>query len=236
MAYLKPGIGTAEQAEIKQYIEQLNGVQDVRFISKEEALNHLKSQMSRQSSLFENLLENPLPDALEIRMIVSEQHWQMIESLAIQVQSLDQVEEVEYGQKWLGRFANIFKLFRFTGFAMGGIFFMATVFIVANTIRLVIYSRREEVEIMKLVGAKDGFIKIPFYIQGLIQGALGALIGLAILFVSFLLICTNVEPELFPSLFQIRFLPPVLLLSIGVCSMLVGWLGCLLSLKQYLKV
>ncbi len=236
MAYLKPGIGTPELAEIKQYIEQIDGVQDVRFISKEEALNHLKSQMNRQSSIFENLLENPLPDALEIRMIVSEQHWQKIESLAIQVQSLDPVEEVEYGQKWLGRFANIVKLFRFTGFAVGGIFLMATVFIVANTIRLVIYSRREEVEIMRLVGAKDSFIKIPFYIQGLIQGALGAFIGLAVLFVSFLFIYTNVEQELFPGFFQIRFLPPYLLVSISVCSMLVGWLGCLLSLKQYLKV
>jgi cell division transport system permease protein len=236
MAYLKPGIGTSKLADIKQSLKVMPGVFEVRFISKQEALQTLKAQMKRQSSLFESLSENPLPDAFEIRILAPENNWEKIESLAVQIESLDQIEEVEYGQKWLGRIIHFFNLFRLAGYALCGIFFIATVFIVANTIRLVIYSRSEEVEIMRLVGATDKFIKIPFYIQSIIQGALGAFIGLAVLFVSFLVLNASVKQGYFSSLFQIRFIPPAVLLSVIGCSMLIGWLGCYLSLKQYLKI
>ena len=162
MAYLAPGAGHADIADLKLAIQSLDSVDKSRFIPKQEALSQLKAQMKYQSSLFENLTENPLPDSFEIRMTASTESWQKIESLAAQIQSLPQIEEVEYGQRWLGRFANLITLFRLAGYAMGALFFMAAIFIVANTIRLVIYSRREEVEIMRLVGATDNFIKIPF--------------------------------------------------------------------------
>jgi cell division transport system permease protein len=106
---------------------------------------------------------------------------------------------------------------------------------VANTIRLVIYSRREEVDIMRLVGATDNFIKVPFYFEGLIQGALGAIIGLGILYLSFFFISSNVDKEFMPGLFRLKFIPPAVLGEILLGSMLVGWLGCYISLKQFLK-
>jgi len=183
MAYLKPDIPEIKIGELERRIQGMDGIRDVRFISKNEALQRLKSQMKRQPSLLENLKENPLPDAFEIRLAESFQNRDRVEMLAERLNSLVQVEDVEYGQIWLGRFMSIINLFRLTGYAMGGLFFLAAVFIVANTIRLVLYSRREEVEIMRLVGATDGFIKAPFYIEGLIQGALGGMIGLTVLFV-----------------------------------------------------
>lgn len=236
MAYLKPEVPEDKFQEIKKEIRGFYGVEDIRFISKEEALESLRDQMKRQSSILDNLAENPLPDAFEIRMIASSQSIEKVEILANQIEHLTSIEDVEYGQSWLGRFTNIFNLFRFAGYTMGCLFFMAVVFIMANTIRLVLYSRREEVEIMRLVGATDHFIKAPFYIEGLILGALGGLIGLVVLFVIYVLISSNVEPDFTSGFFNIRFLSLWMSLGILLGSMLVGWLGCYLSLKQFFKV
>jgi cell division transport system permease protein len=235
MAYLKPGIDNDGLKDLKLAIQALDGVDNIQFISKQEALSRLKAQMAHQASLFENLTQNPLPDSIEIRMTAATDSWQNIDSLAAQIEALPQIDEVEYGQRWVGRFAQIISLFRLAGYAMGTLFFMATIFIVANTIRLVIYSRRDEVEIMRLVGATDNFIKIPFYFEGLIQGALGALIGLVMLYVAFIFVSSNVEKGFFPGLFRFHFLSPTVLLAILMISMLVGWLGCFISLKQFLK-
>ena len=235
MAYLKPGINNEGLKDLKQTIQSLDDVDTVKFIPKQEALNRLKSQMKHQSSLFANLTRNPLPDSIEIRMTATTESWQKIDVLAARVEALLQIDEVEYGQRWIGRFAHIISLFRLAGYAMGTLFFMATIFIVANTIRLVIYSRREEVEIMRLVGATDNFIKIPFYFEGLIQGALGAAIGFTMLYIAFIFVSSSVEKGFFPGLFRFQFLSPALLLAILLVSMLVGWLGCFISLKQFLK-
>ena len=235
MVYLEPNSSEIKIDDIKGKIESMKGVKNVRFISNKEALEQLKNQMKRQSSLLDDLQENPLPDAFEVRLTDDFQSQDKVETLADRLESLSQVNEVEYGQVWLGRFTNLLNLFRLTGYAMGTLFFVATVLIVANTIRLVLYSRREEVEIMRLVGATDGFIRAPFYIEGLIQGALGGIVGLAALFVLFVFISSNVDKGLTSSLFAIRFLSWEAFLGILICSMFVGWMGCFLSLKQFLK-
>ncbi len=236
MAYLKPELSNSKLTDLTRRIQSISGVENVRFVSKKEAFTQLKAQMKRQASLFDNLVENPLPDAFEIQMNAATQTWDKVEFLAAKIEALDEVQEVEYGQRWLGRYTHIFNLFKLTGYAMCGIFIMAAVFIMANTIRLVIYSRRDEIEIMRLVGAAERFIKVPFYFQGLLQGALGAGIGLAVLFFAYLVIASNIEQGLFSGLFQIRFLSPLMLGAIILLSMLVGWFGSYLSLKQYLKV
>ena len=235
MAYLKPDTSQKNFPDIKREIQGIYGVQDVNFISKEEAFKRLKEQMKRQSSILMNLNENPLPDAFEIRMTASSQGGEKVEEIATKIESLPSIEDVEYGQKWLEQFTNIFDLFRLAGYAMGGIFFMAAVFIVANTIRLVIYTRREEIEIMRLVGASERFIKGPFYIEGIIQGTLGGIIGIAALFITFKLISSSVEHSFKYELLNIRFLSPEFYCGIILCSMFVGWLGCYISLKQFLK-
>ena len=235
MVYLKPNSSEMKIGDIKSKIEGMSGVDKVRFISKKEALERLKSQMKRQSSLLDDLQDNPLPDAFEVRLTDDFQNKDKVETLAARLESLSPVGEVEYGQVWLGRFTNILNLFRLTGYAMGALFFVATVLIVANTIRLVLYSRREEIEIMRLVGATDGFIRAPFYIEGVIQGALGGIIGLAALFILYIFILSNVDKGLTSSLFALRFLSWEAFLGILICSMFVGWMGCFLSLKQFLK-
>ena len=235
MAYLNPEVSEKQLLELKQKIQSFPQVQTFTYIPKDEALDILKQQMRRHSSLFDNLKENPLPDAFEIRVAPAAKNAEDIEALATKIGSLKAIEEVEYGQRWLGQFTNVINLFRLTGYALAGLFFMAALFIVANTSRLILYSRREEIEIMRLVGATDGFIKAPFYIQGVIQGALGGLSGLSALLIAYSFVSSNIGHGMSAGISHIRFLSPLFSIGIVFSSMFVGWLGCYLSLQQFIK-
>ncbi|MFZ5570016.1 MAG: permease-like cell division protein FtsX [Thermodesulfobacteriota bacterium] len=235
IAYLDGKTTQIAVSDSKKKILQIEGVSSARFISKDEALEQLKDGLKRQSAIFENLRENPLPDIFEIRLAPAFQHWEKVEILASQIEALPEVESVEYGQQWIGRITGIFNLLRFTGTAMCGVFFMASVFIVANTIRLLFFSKKEEFEIMQLVGATDGFIKAPYYIEGILQGILGGILGLTTLYISYVVVVSNVDQGLASAFIQIRFLPAPIILAIIVGSIFSGWLGCYLSFKQFLN-
>lgn len=235
MAYLHPETDPAMLGGIQKHMEALYGVKKVAFISKAEALTRLREQMKRQRALFDNLDDNPLPDAFEVRLGDAPQDVEKVEELARNLERIPAVADVEYGQRWIGRFSNLIRLFTLVAYALGALFFVAAVFFVANTIRLVIYSRRDEIEIMRLVGAEDAFIKTPFYIEGMLQGLIGGAIGIAALFVSFVAISLKVADTTLPSAVDLQFLPAVSFAGILATSVAVGWLGCFLSLKQYLR-
>jgi cell division transport system permease protein len=114
-------------------------------------------------------------------------------------------------------------------------FFMAAMFIVTNTIRLMLYSRRDEIHIMRLVGATDPFIKIPFYLGGMIQAGTGSLIGLSVLLAGYHLLAVHFQQAGGMNLVNLRFFSPAVCLGIILGGILVGWLGCLISLKQFMK-
>jgi cell division transport system permease protein len=235
MVYLKDAWPADRQLQIKADLLHLEGVSNVRFISKKSGLTYLKQQMKTQSSIFSDLKENPLPDAFEVQLTPVLFQMSEIHQLAKRIEAMQEVSEVEYGQKWFGRFLNIFTLIRLGGYAMGGLFFMAAVFIVANTIRLVLYFKRDEIEIVRLIGATDRFIKGPFFIEGLLQGAMGAVLGLVALYVIFIMISSNVQGYISGSSLDIRFFPVDFIFGIIACSMVVGWIGCYLALRQFLK-
>jgi cell division transport system permease protein len=235
MVYLKPDISEAGRLDTKYRLQSIAGVQEIRYISKEEAIDRLKIQMQRHAKLLDNLKENPLPDAYEINIVESARNSEDLSFLAERIAALSTVEEVEYGQKWIQRFTNIINLFQLAGYGIGVLFFMATIFIVANTIRLVLYSRRDEIGIMRLVGATDRFIKIPFYLQGMVQGGVGTLIGLLILFIGYLSLTTHFNQSVSNQLITIRFFRQDICAMIILGGIGVGWLGCWVSLKQFMK-
>lgn len=235
MAYAADGAVPDEIQDLRGKIGTLNGVGQVVFIPKHEALENLKTELEGRSSLLDNLRENPLPDAFEIEMDGNSRNFENIERIAAEIRAMPQISEVEYGRKWLGRFTHIFDLFKLSAYAMGCLFFMAAVFFVSNTLRLVLYSRREEVEIMRLVGATDDFIKMPFYFQSILQCAIGGILGIGVLFAAYRFASVNIGPDLVRGIFQIRFLPPETIASIIGGSIMIGWLGCCISLRQFLR-
>ena len=235
LVYLKSDASDAHRLDLRYQLQQLKNIQELTFISKENALERLKRQMQNQAALLENLKKNPLPDAFEIRIVDGSRELNQVADLAEKIKTFPQVADVEYGQHFIARFSHIINIFKFVGYALGGLFFVATLFIIANTIRLVLYSRKEEIEIMRLVGATDRFITAPFYIEGLILSALGALLGMMGLFLAYQAILSKFQSSLAVASLEVQFLSIIQILIFMGISMLVGLMGCFLSLKQFLK-
>ena len=214
MVYLKDSTTESGRLDTKFRLQSIAGVKAAVFISRDEALKRLKTQMQHHAALLDNLKENPLPDAFEITLQASARTSAELEFLSRRIADLPTVEEVEYGRQWIQRFTGLINLFSLAGYAIGGLFFMATVLIIANTIRLVLYSRRDEIEIMRLVGATDRFIKIPFYLQGMIQGGLGTLAGLGVLYLGYYSLLAQFSGNLTDGLLTVRFFSPSLCLAV----------------------
>ncbi|MDY0361253.1 MAG: permease-like cell division protein FtsX [Desulforegulaceae bacterium] len=235
IVYLEDNIASSEKDRTRLEIRNFDEVEDVLFVSGEKGLEELKNQMTRQKAIFENLKTNPLPDSLEVFLKKDKKDIKSLENIASKIEKFQSVSEVEYGKEWIGKFVKIISFSRLAAISMGAVFFMVTVFIVANTVRLALYSRKEEIEIMKLVGADDRFIRSPFYIQGILHGFTGGTGGLLVLFILFFIFSSNISHDFSSFIIKIKFISFKTLLSILFCSTLVGWLGCYISLKQFLR-
>jgi cell division transport system permease protein len=233
LVYLKDDASALQRQDIQHRIQEMEGILDVKFIPRAQALESLRSQLRQQASLLEGLEENPLPDSLEVDLKAGQVN--QIASIAGQIGALTAVDSVEYGQQWMGRFAGLLNLFRFAGVILGSLFFIASGLIIANTARLALYSRREEVEIMRLIGATDRFITAPFYIQSLIQGACGCGMGLSVIYAAYLYMSARLTSELASGFWQIRFISIESIAVIIGCSIGIGWIGCFLSMKQFFR-
>ncbi|OGR31103.1 MAG: cell division protein [Desulfobacula sp. RIFOXYB2_FULL_45_6] len=235
MIYLKDNFTMDMLPELKKKISSLGNINEIVFISKDEALERLRKEISLNSDFLKTLQGNPLPDAFEIKM-KSYSRIEEVEGFAQKIKEIEIVDDVEYGQGWLGKFLKIFNLFKITGYAMSGLFFLVALFITSNTVRLAFYSRKLEVEIMRLVGATETFIKAPFYVEGLLQGFLGGVLGLVILLITYLMVSSGMTQGLSSYVyFDIRFLSIQTIILIIFISTFLGWFGCYLSLKQILK-
>ena len=168
----------------KAYIETLSEVSSARVVTRDEALSLLRESLKGQDGILEGLAGNPLAQSLEIKLKDNFQTIEQVEALVKKIKPGADIEDIEYGQKWLERFTSLFDLLKITGFTLGGLLFIFTLFIVSNTIKLTVYTRRDEIEIMKLVGATNRFIKLPFCLEGIIQGLLGAACAIVFLFIT----------------------------------------------------
>jgi cell division transport system permease protein len=237
VAYLTRGADQEQIDLVQKRLKGFYGVNEVIFVPPDEALLRLRAQMEHQVGVLDGLRENPLPASFEVSLNPFFYDQKAIEGLVTQIKELKDITDAQYGQAWLGRFLAFLNLFKMVGFIIGGLLLFIAIFIISNTIKLTLYAKREELEIMQLVGATKLFIKIPFYIQGLLHGLLGGLISLGILYMLFSGFVSRVSiADLSLTYFRVRFLSADMMALVIVLGMLAGWLGSCLSLKKFLKV
>jgi cell division transport system permease protein len=224
----------ASRAEAK--VRALEEVRDVTFRSKDAALKSLQERLQGRG-LLDGLTRNPLPASLEIRLKSEFQNSAGVRSLTAKLRKMPEIEDLQAGAEWVDRFSAFMAVLNGLGLGLGGLFFLGTIFVIANTIRLNIFARREEIEVMRSVGATGLFIRAPFYIEGILQGFLGACLAMALLFGLFQLFLTKIYEPLRALLnFPLQFLSPEMLAGMIAGGVLLGLLGTQVSIGRYLRV
>ena len=146
------------------------------------------------------------------------------------------MDEVQYSEQWLERFEGLMYILKVIGLIVGGLFSMAVLFIITNTIKLTIYSRRDEIEILKLVGATDWFVKMPFLIEGAIQGILSGFIALCVLFLVYSLFSLKTLHIFGLPVMNVVFLPFGYLSLLLVFSLILGLTGSFVAVGRFFRL
>lgn len=182
-AFLQPGLSSAQEEALAQQTATLPGVGRVELVTREAALERFRERLGG-SALLEALEDNPLPASLEIALRQSEPA-SAAGGVVAALRRMRGIDEVAGGEAWIEGYRRALALVRSLGLGLGAVLALATLLIVTNTIRLAVYARRDELEILALVGASRTFVRVPFLLEGIFQGALGGLLGVALLFAGF---------------------------------------------------
>jgi cell division transport system permease protein len=229
--FLRP---EARRAELEPRLKTDARVAQARFVSRDEALRELR-QAEGLAEVVAALERNPLPDAFVLR--AREPDAAVLEALAADLRKLPGVARVQVDSAWAQRLAALARIGRVALAFLGVLLATGLVAVTFNTIRLQILTQREEIEVSRLLGATDAFVRRPFLYLGLLQGLAGGAIGLAVLWAG---IATMNRPvrelaQTYGSDFHLALLPaPQALALLGVAAVL-GWLGALLSVSKYLR-
>jgi cell division transport system permease protein len=192
-AYLEDGLPEAERQELLALVRTVEGVESVRIVSEEEALERFQSGVGRGEALLAGLDENPLPASLEITLVPARRSASGMEMVVGSLDGLPGIADLASGRDWVEGYLRFVALVRGLGVGLGVILALATLLIVANTIRLGVFARRDELEILSLVGASRSFVNTPFLLEGLVQGAVGGVLALTLLFALFRLVLPGFE-------------------------------------------
>jgi cell division transport system permease protein len=180
-AYLNGGLPAADLKELLERVQALPEVDRVHYTSEEQAWRDFQAALGSQSGLLDGLPREVLPASLEVSLKPDYRDSASVERLAQRLKQEGQISSVEYAQEWVERLGLIVLGVEWLKWIFAGVLSLATFFIVGSTVKLAFLARRDEVEIMQLVGASEELIQAPFVIEGMIQGSAGAVIALAAL-------------------------------------------------------
>ena len=229
--YLKDEATPAERRAIEGTLASSGVVATSEYVSKSDALARFKQTFSDLSNALDTLGGNPLPASIEARLRPGPGTSDAVDALAARLQQLPGVADVRFDRQWLARLMSAIGLIRGVGLVLGAVPTIAAALTVANVVRLALYARRDELEIMQLVGAPQAYIRGPFVMEGVLQGGAGALVALAALGVAFLALRGTYLVPLASAMniSSVAFLPLGICVLLVVGGMAVGCLGGLVA-------
>ena len=226
VAYLLDSAAPASIQAAQQDIARFPEVSAVRFISREEALAVARREFDELSTIFGSIETNPLPASLEVSLHPGQSDASVIRSVANRVEAMPVVEEVQFGEDWVDK---VFVLRRVAGIAtltLGIGFAAVAALIIGAAIRMAVFARRDEIVIMRLVGATDAFIRRPFVIEGMVTGLIGAILAVAATWGVFRMLSNTVE--------QLTWIPAGWLLAGIGAGAVVGLFASMVAVRRHL--
>jgi cell division transport system permease protein len=236
-AFLRDDITEGERSELVGELTDMPEVEEVTYVSKGEAYEIFKERYRNQPEFYETLPPDALPASLQVKLHDADD----AERVAASIEGAPGVEDVRFGGEIIKRLLQVNALLRTITFVMSVILMIAAAALIANTIRVAVYARREEIGIMKLVGATNWFIRIPFLLEGVFAALVGALVSGAIVVGAQAVLFSRIANSSdFPFLrpvfnFSTPEIASVLLVLVGVGT-LVGIVGSSLALRRFLEV
>jgi cell division transport system permease protein len=229
--YLADEVSSGERTAIERLLAPGRLVVGYDYVSKAAALVRFKETFSDLSATVDGVGDNPLPASYDVRLQNVGGSHLPIDDLVARLRQTAGVADVRYDREWLDRLAATVDAIRVIGLLLGTVLTVAASLTVANVVRLALFARRGEIEIMQLVGAPTVYVRGPFVMEGLLQGCLGALGALAALAVGFLVLQARYLVPLSAALHlpPVRFLPWELCVALLAGGMLVGCLGGLVA-------
>ena len=180
VAYLKRGTPIETITTAVRDIESFPEVDSVEHVTEAEALARARRELREFQDIFQDLEANPLPASLDVRLKLGFRDAAHAEVVAQRLRTFSFVDEVRYGQDWVEKLDRMRTIAGAVGLVIGGAFALVAVIIIGTTIRMAVLQRSREIAIMRLVGATDGFIRLPFLLEGLLKGVLGGVVALGL--------------------------------------------------------
>ena len=238
VAYFQSPPARNQLSPLIRQVESFPDVEQAIYISKAEALKRFETRLGNDADLLEGVSRDLLPASLEITLKAGSHNREGVARVVTELKKDTHFDDLRFGQEWLERFENFVDLLKFVGLVLGSFFLLAALFIVSNTIKLTLYTRRDELEIMALVGATKRFIQIPFLLEGALQGFAGGVLSLGFLILSFQLLLRKSLQSfwLTPVGFDPVFLDGNQQLILVLCGVMLGFLGSLVSLRKFVRL
>ncbi|OLC46714.1 MAG: hypothetical protein AUH43_13250 [Acidobacteria bacterium 13_1_40CM_65_14] len=229
--YLKDEVTPAERRAIESLLTSSEIVAAHEYVSKADALVRFKQTFSDLAAAVDTLGDSPLPASYEVRLRTGSSAQTSVEALGARLRQTPGVADVRYDRQWLTRVLSTITIIRGVGLVLASVLTIAAALTVANVVRLALFARRDELDIMQLVGAPQAYIRGPFVMEGVLQGGIGALMALGVLLAAFFALRARYLVPLASAinLSSVRFLPWELCFFVVLGGMAVGCLGGLVA-------
>ena len=232
VGFLRDGLRPARQQRILASIHAIPSVRGAVIVERATALRRLQRAFGASASMGDLLYANPLPDSIEVRVTDAAQ----VRAVAVAMQQVSGIDEVVFGTPVVDRLVALTRAVRIAGAALAALLAAAALVIIMNTIRLTVSARRQEIEIMTLVGATPGFIRRPFMLEGALQGAAAAFVTSILLAAGYAALAARVSASLpFLSLLGPAVILPTALVVVWALGITVGTGASALGLRRYLR-